>query len=138
MSQCSADATWNGSLIEGNGKVALESGLWSGSYGQPESENVSNPEELLAAAHSSCFAMTVSFILTEAGYTPESVSVEADVELVEREQAFEIPTINLMVTGAVPDATEEEFAAVVEKAEAACPVSKALASPEITAMPVLK
>lgn len=138
MSHCSADATWNGSLIEGNGEVALESGLWAGRYGQPESEDMSNPEELLAAAHSSCFAMTVSFILSEAGYTPESVNVEADVELVEREQAFEIPAIDLTVTGVVPDATEEEFTAVVGKAEAACPVSKALASPEITATPILQ
>lgn len=82
--------------------------------------------------------MTVSYLLTEAGYTPESVNVAADVELVQREQAFEIPTISLTVRGSVPDATEEEFAAIVEKAEVACPVSKALASPEIAATPVFE
>lgn len=131
MPQCSADATWNGSMNDGPGNVSLESGVWAGEYGQPETEGVSNPEELLAAAQASCFSMIVSHMLSESGYTPDQIDVEANVELKVGEEAVWIPAIEVEVTGAVPDATEEEFIAVIEKAESACPVSVALAEPEI-------
>lgn len=131
MPACTADATWYGSLMNGEGTVALGSGLWDGPYGTPDAADASNPEELLAAGHASCFAMTVAYTLTEAGYSPEHVDTEAMVHLEQNEDGFSIESIEVLVEGEVPDATAEEFHAVVSAAEQHCPVSKALGGTEI-------
>lgn len=131
MPECSADATWYGSLMNGDGDVSLGSGVWSGSYATPDANDATNPEELLAASHASCFAMTTAFLLDQSGYDVVDIDVEAAVTLEQTEDGFEIPTIALTVDGVVPDATDDEFATVVEQAEAACPVSKALDGIEI-------
>lgn len=132
MPDCTADATWHGSLIDGDGDVTLGSDVWGGTYATPEAADATNPEELLAASHASCFAMTAAFLLDESGYEVEAVDAEATVTLRQTEDGFDIPAIELDVRGEVPDATPSEFDAVVSQAEAACPVSKALAGTDIS------
>lgn len=129
----SAEATWNGSLMsgDGDGKVTLDSGVWSGTFATPDVPNATDPEELLAAAQASCFAMTASYVLEQSGYSPESLSTRSVVTLTQDENGFSIPTIEIEVSGHVPDASAEEFAALVSEAEVACPVSQALAGTEI-------
>lgn len=131
MPESTATATWTGTLTEGGGEAELDSGAWAGDYGTAGAADVTDPEELLAAAHASCFAMTIAYVLADRGYSPESVRAESVVTIEFREDEMVIPTVDVTVSGTVPDAVEEEFAAVVEYAEAACPVSKALADPDI-------
>lgn len=131
MPEHTADATWSGSLMDGDGDVALGSGVWTGRYATPDVEDATDPEELLAAAQASCFAMTASYVLEESGYSPEHVSAESVVTLEQGEDGFSIPSIEVTVDGHVPDATGEEFAAIMSQAEAACPVSKALAGTDV-------
>lgn len=131
MPDCTADATWHGSVIDGSGDVSVGSDVWSGSYAPPEVDGATNPEELLAAGHASCFAMTAAYLLNGSGYDVETVDADATVTLEQTEQGFGIPRIELTVSGEVPDATAEEFDSIVEQAETACPVSKALTGTEI-------
>lgn len=131
MSDHTADATWNGTLTDGDGTVELGSGVWTGAYATPDVDGATDPEELLAAGHASCFAMTLAYALDEAGYDPERVDAEATVTLDVSEAGFTITTVELTVEGVVPGATAEQFAAVVEEAEAHCPVSKALGGPDV-------
>lgn len=131
MSECVAEATWNGSMGEGDGDVALGSGVWAGEYGAAGTDGVSDPEELLAAAHASCFAMTTAWMLEEGGYTPDSVTAETVVTIVFDDDGLSITSVDVAVSGHVPDATDEEFAATVREAEDACPVSKALDGTDI-------
>lgn len=131
MPECIADATWYGSLMDGDGDVALGSDTWSGPYATPEVPETTDPEELLAASHASCFSMTAAYLLDESGYDVQSVQTDAAVTLEQSEAGFEIPSIELSVDGHVPDATVEEFEMVIEQAEATCPVSNALTAPEI-------
>lgn len=129
----SAEAIWNGSLMsgDGDGKVTLESGVWSGTFATPDVANATDPEELLAAAQASCFAMTATYVLEQAGYSSERLDTCSVVRLTQDENGFSIPSIEIEVSGHVPDATTDEFAAMVSEAEAACPVSQALAGTEI-------
>ncbi|PSQ19064.1 OsmC family peroxiredoxin [Halobacteriales archaeon QS_8_69_26] len=131
MPDCTADATWHGPVMDGDGDVSPGSGVWSGTYATPETADATDPEELLAASHASCFAMTAAYLLDQSGYDVVDVDASATVTLERTEAGFEIPSVRIAVDGVVPDATAEEFAAVVERAEAACPVSTALAGTEI-------
>ena len=126
MPTSTADATWYGTVAEGSGEAALGSDAWQGAYGTPMADDATDPEELLAAGHASCFAMTAAFLLAQSGYRVERVSAEAEVTLERTDAGFEIPEITITVDGEVPDATAEEFDALVRRAEAACPVSNAL------------
>lgn len=130
----SAEATWNGSLMsgDGDGEVTLDSGVWSGTFATPDVANATDPEELLAAAQASCFAMTASYVLEQSGYSPEDLSARSVVTLRQDENGFSIPSIETEVGGHVPDASAEEFAAIVSEAELACPVSQALAGTELS------
>lgn len=138
MPESAATATWTGTLTDGRGEAELDSGAWTGEYGTAGAAGVCDPEELLAAAHASCFAMTIAYALEDRGYTPERVSVESVVPIEFREEEMVIPRVAAEVTGVVPDATDEEFAAIVELAEDACPVSSALGdqSIEVTVPPL--
>lgn len=115
----------------GDGEVALDSGVWSGRYATPDVADATDPEELLAAAQASCFAMTASYVLEQSGYSPERLDAESVVTLEQGADGFSIPAIEITVSGNVPDATDEEFASQMAAAEAACPVSQALAGTEI-------
>ena len=129
-----AVAHWEGTLFEGAGQVTLESsGLgtydvtWASRTEDPNGRT--SPEELIAAAHSTCFSMSVSLALTQAGTPPQTVDTTADVVFQPGEG---ITGITLTVRAKVEGISAEEFAAAVEEATASCPVSRALAATPIT------
>ena len=132
----SAKADWQGEFKRGGGSVSTETGVLDSPYnfsGRFESGTGTNPEELLAAAHASCFTMALSVGLTQAGNPPESLATSAKVTVAQVEGGFGITKIELSVTGKVPGLDADGFAAAAQGAKEGCPLSKALASvPEIT------
>jgi len=129
-----AKAHWEGSLMEGAGQVALESsgiGTYDVSWASRanEANGKTSPEELIAAAHSTCFSMALSHALAGAGNAPESIDTTADVTFQPGEG---ITGIKLSVNGKVPGLTADEFAQFAEEAKKNCPVSQALAGTTIT------
>ena len=130
-----ANANWEGDFKRGGGTVAVDSGLFSGPYnfsGRFESGTGTNPEELLGAAHASCFTMALSVGLTQAGTPPESLETEAKVTVDQVEGGFGITRIDLDLRGKVPGIDEAAFNEAAAGAKAGCPLSKALAAvPEI-------
>jgi osmotically inducible protein OsmC len=129
-----ADAHWEGSLFEGQGEVELVSS-GTGSFEvtwaarSQEANGKTSPEELIAAAHSTCFSMALSNGLAGAGNAPTSLDTRADVTFVPGKG---ITGIKLTVTGAVPGMSAEQFQAAAQDAKANCPVSQALTGTEIT------
>ena len=130
---------WNGSLADGTGQVELSSsqvGTFDVSWPKRVSaaaDGTTSPEELVAAAHSSCFAMQLSGLLGEAGGTPRSLEVTADVSFApDPAGGFHIDGIALTVRGEVEGLDAEAFARVAQEAKATCPVSKALTGVAIT------
>ena len=132
----SAKADWQGDFKRGGGSVSTETGILDSPYnfsGRFESGTGTNPEELLGAAHASCFTMALSVGLTQAGNPPESLATTAEVTVDQVEGGFGITKIHLSVTGKVPGLDEAGFEEAAQGAKANCPLSKALASvPEIT------
>ncbi|GAA1507748.1 OsmC family protein [Kribbella lupini] len=129
-----AKAHWEGSLMEGAGQVALESsgiGTYDVSWASRanDANGKTSPEELIAAAHSTCFSMALSHALAGAGHAPESIDTTADVTFQPGEG---ITGIKLSVNGKVPGLTAEQFAEFAEEAKKNCPVSQALAAVTIT------
>ncbi len=131
----SASANGKGGLQDGTGTISTESGVLDEvNYGfkkRFEGEPGSNPEELVAAAHASCFSMALSMILGDAGFTADDISTKAVVSLEKKDDGFAITKSHLTVTAKVPDATAEDFAKAAETAKANCPISK-LFDTEIT------
>ncbi len=128
------DATtqWQGDLQTGTGLVTLDSSnagpfpvTFPSRAGEPDGHT--SPEELVAAAHSACYAMSLSNILSKAGTPPTSLSVSAGVELGRDDIGLAITSIKLTVDGTVPGITADAFAALAAEAKAGCPISKALA-----------
>jgi len=129
-----ANAHWEGSLLEGSGTVSLDSsGLatfevtWPSRAEKPDGRT--SPEELIAAAHSACYSMALSHGLAGAGTPPESLDTKAEVTFQPGEG---ITGIALTVRGNVPGISAEDFAAAAENAKQNCPVSKALTGTTIT------
>jgi len=126
-------AIWQGTLKEGSGTMRLASGLYEGPYtfsSRFEEAKGTNPEELVGAAHSGCFSMFLSAVLTEKGYKPERISTSASVHL---GAGPLIEKIDLECEAKVPGVSEDEFQQAAAAAKTGCPVSKALACvPEIT------
>lgn len=131
-----ADAVWQGTLKEGSGTVKGGSGLFDLPYTWKarfeEEGGKTNPEELLGAAHAGCYAMFLSALLTNAGFTPTRISTTADVSLSRDDQGPVLDKITLNVEAEVPGLAQEQFAELTEKAKANCPISRALASTPIT------
>ena len=130
---------WNGSLEEGSGQVELSSskiGTYDVSFPKRSAEDANgstSPEELIAAAHSSCYAMQLSAGLSGAGGTVESLDVQADVSLgADPDGGFKLTGIKLTVKGEVSGIDEDTFLKSAEEAKNGCPVSKALTGVEIT------
>jgi osmotically inducible protein OsmC len=130
----SATTTWHGSLLEGAGRVELQSsGLggfdvtWASRAEDPAGRT--SPEELIGAAHSSCFSMALSNALAKAGTPPDTLETTADVTFQPGEG---ITGIHLTVVGVVPGMTAEQFVEAAEGAKVGCPVSKALTGTTIT------
>jgi osmotically inducible protein OsmC len=96
-----------------------------------------NPEELIAAAHSGCFSMALAFALANAGFTATSIDTEASVNLQPSDGGFSITGIALKLTASIPNITKDQFDSIAAGAKAGCPVSKALSSVPITLEAVL-
>lgn len=128
-------AVWEGSFKEGSGIISTESGaLKKASYGVAarfEEEPGSNPEELIAAAHASCFSMALSLMLGEAGFEPATIETEVAVKLEKVGDGFAITSSHLSVHARVPGIDADTFSEVATRAKAGCPVSKVL-NAEIT------
>ena len=131
-----ADVTWQGSLMEGSGTIdSTTSGVlaplpvtWRSRAEDPEGRT--SPEDLIAAAHASCFAMALSHSLAQAGNPADELHTSASVTFQPGEG---ITKIALSARGRVPGIDEDAFREAAEGAKAGCPVSKALAAvPEIT------
>jgi osmotically inducible protein OsmC len=130
-----ADAVWEGGLKEGHGKVTLGSGAFSGPYSFASrfvDGQGTNPEELIAAAHSGCFSMALSAALERAGHPAKRVSTTASVHLEVGGDGPRISRIDLHTEAEVPGIDEAAFQQQAEQAKAGCPVSKALAGTSIT------
>lgn len=139
MATRTATASWSGGLQEGTGHVELvSSGLGGYDVSWPrraedDAQAVTSPEELIAAALSACFAMQFSALLEAAGGSNPELNVRADVRFgPDPAGGFRIPGIALQVSGSADGLDASTFAEVAEQAKATCPVSKALAGPEIT------
>ena len=131
----SADATWKGSLEQGQGSMKLGSGAFEGGFSfrsRFEAGDGTNPEELIGAAHAGCFSMQLSAMLAQEGHEPESVHTEAKVHLDKDNGGFKISRIELTTQGKVPGIDEDTFKEYANKAKEVCPVSKALSATEIT------
>ena len=121
-----ATAVWNGSGKEGNGQLITQSTVLKDtqySYLSRFENGVgTNPEELVAAAHAGCFTMKLSFVLGEAGFTPEKLETKCDITF----ENGAVTKSHLTVTGKVPGITKEKFDEAVKNAEQNCPISKLL------------
>jgi lipoyl-dependent peroxiredoxin len=129
-----ATAHWEGSLMQGSGRVTLDSS-GSGTYevswpSRAESpDGRTSPEELIAAAHAACFSMALSHALSQGGHEPEALDTTASVTFQPGEG---ITGIALRVRGTVPGLSAADFTVKAEEAKVNCPVSKALAGTTIT------
>ncbi len=130
---------WTGTLEQGMGRVELTSsklGTYEVSFPRraaDEAGGYTSPEELIAAAHSSCYAMQLSALIGMAGGTPQALDVQADVSLgPDPAGGFRLTGIKLTVRGEVEGLTAEQFLQAAEQAKAGCPVSKALTGVDIT------
>ena len=131
-----ATAVWQGNLKEGGGTVETQSGVLHGHrysfasrFEDEEPSTITNPEELIAAAHAACYAMQLSAFLAENGTPAEKLEARAVVELVPGKGITESA---LTLTAKVADIEEDTFEELAEKAKRECPVSKALGAIEVT------
>jgi len=130
MIKRTGSAEWNGGLKDGHGSVSTQSGVLSDtqySFGTRfESGKGTNPEELIAAAHASCFSMALSLILGEAGMTADSIKTTATVTLEKRDAGFTVTSSHLEVLAKIPGASVPKFQEAAAKAKAGCPISRLL------------
>jgi lipoyl-dependent peroxiredoxin len=133
-----AEAVWKGAGTKGSGTLSTQSGAFKDQpyslklrFENEDGKKGTNPEELIAAAHSGCFAMALSVGLEKAGYTAEKLDVKAELDLDKVENGWAITKIALKMKADVPDISEDEFDELAQGAKAGCPVSQVL-SCEIT------
>jgi lipoyl-dependent peroxiredoxin len=125
-----ASAIWKGGLKDGQGTVSTDSGvLKSVNYNfsqRFENEAGTNPEELIAAAHASCYSMALSAELGKANLKPASIETRAALTLEKLDVGFTTTRIHLEVTASVPGASNEAFFKATEDAKRGCPISRLL------------
>ncbi len=130
-----ASAHWEGNLKQGKGTVSTESGaLKDNPYGfntRFENEPGTNPEELIGAAHASCFSMAFSMLLGEENFTPESIDTKATVTLEKQNDGFAVTAVHLQMNARIPTIDQAKFEEIAGKAKMGCPISKLL-NAEIT------
>ncbi|MDQ3732927.1 MAG: OsmC family peroxiredoxin [Actinomycetota bacterium] len=134
-----ARTAWTGTVLEGSGQVEMTSsgvGTYDVSFPKraaDDADGTTSPEELIAAAHSSCYAMSLAGLIQRAGATPHSMEITADVS-VGKDPAggLQLTGINLIVRAEVAGVDADGFLELAQKAKTACPVSKALTGVEIT------
>jgi osmotically inducible protein OsmC len=121
-------AAWQGGIKDGKGTISTESGALNaypyGFASRFEGQRGSNPEELIGAAHASCFTMALSLILGEAKLTATQMDTSAEVSLDQVEGGFAITAIHLTLKAKIPGADQATFEQLAAKAKAGCPVSK--------------
>lgn len=132
-----ASAHWSGALSDGSGAISTETGTldetpYSFDTRFKGEGTGTNPEELLGAAHAACFTMQLSHNLAEAGHPPTRAETTAQVHLQQVEGGFEIPSVHLVLTAAVPGISEEDFRRIANDAKTNCPLSKVLRAADIT------
>jgi osmotically inducible protein OsmC len=134
-----ATAIWKGTGVEGSGKLTSTSGVLNDTpystamrFKDEEGKSGTNPEELIAAAHSGCFNMALSFQLAGAGFTPDELNTVATVTIDKTGDHFTITHIELKLRAKVPGIDQEKFMELAKVAKENCPVSKALKSVEIS------
>ena len=131
----SAAAKWNGSGKDGMGHVTGESNAidvaynWNNRFGEGKG---TNPEEMLAASHASCFTMKLAFVLGGMGFTPEELNTTSKVTTDKAPGDWTVTKIHVIVSGKVPGATDAQFQEAIADAKANCPISRAIKA-EITA-----
>ena len=130
---------WTGTLENGSGQVEMTSsgvGTYEVSFPRRAADDAggfTSPEELIAAAHSACYAMQLSALIGQAGGTPQALDVQADVSLgPDPAGGFRLTGIKITVRGEVEGLDAAQFAKAAEDAKAGCPVSKALTGVDIT------
>ena len=130
-----ASAEWKGDLPSGTGEFSAASGKVGGEYtfeSRFGESGGTNPEELVAAAHASCFSMFLAGVLGQGGNPPESVRTEAKVQILKDGEGFTVTRIDLATVGRVSGLDDAGFQQAAQVAKANCPISKALAAvPEI-------
>jgi osmotically inducible protein OsmC len=128
-----ASAVWTGSLKEGKGAISTATGVLSNANYSfatrfEGAESGTTPEELIAAAHASCYSMALGAVLGGEGLTPEKIETHAAVSLAKVGDGFQITRIVLTTTASVPGASEEAFAKAAAGAKTGCPISKLFAN----------
>jgi osmotically inducible protein OsmC len=128
-----AHVVWTGSIKEGGGLVSTETGvLRDAPYGfnsRFEGGKGTNPEELIAAAHASCFSMALALAIGEAGLVATRITTDAAITLEKGAAGYEITGSHLAVVALVPGANAAQFEALANKTKTGCPVSKLLRAP---------
>jgi len=125
-----ATASWKGGLKDGSGTISTTSGIFSNvPYTVPgrfETGAGTSPEELIAAAHASCFAMALSAELGKVGLTPESIDSKSTVSLDKLDSGWTVTASRLEVTAKIPGADRAKFQQAADTAKAGCPISRLL------------
>lgn len=139
-----ATANWSGDGATGQGALTTQSGVFTDQpysfklrFENEDGKAGTNPEELIAAAHSGCFTMALAFALARAGFTATSMTTDAAVKLEPVEGGFGITGITLKLKASIPGITEAQFQELAAGAKAGCPISKALSATPITLEAVL-
>ena len=126
-----ASAEWKGGLRDGEGSFGGASGHVDGAYSfksRFEENGATNPEELVAAAHASCFSMFLAGVLEQGGNDPQSVRTEAKVQILKVGDGFEVTRIDLVTVGHAANIDQAGFEQAAQVAKENCPISKALAA----------
>ena len=130
MIKKSGSAHWSGGLKDGKGFVSTETGVLNEQpYGfntRFEDGKGTNPEELIGAAHASCFSMALSMILGDHDLVADKIETKATVSLEKKDDGFAVTAVHLDVAATIPNATQEQFEAATTAAKENCPISKLL------------
>ena len=130
MTTTSGSAKWQGGIKDGKGAISTKSGALNeypyGFASRFEGQRGSNPEELIGAAHASCFTMALSKILGEANLTARQLSTSAEVTLEQVDGNFAITAVHLTLKANIPGVDPSTFEKLAAQAKAGCPVSKLL------------
>jgi osmotically inducible protein OsmC len=139
-----ATANWKGTGKEGSGTVTTTSGVLSNTphsfltrFVSEDGKAGTNPEELIAAAHASCFTMKMSFVLNAAGFTADNLECTANVTMDKVGDGMGVVGIHLELKGSVPGISADQFQACAANAKENCPISQLLKSVPITLNAVL-
>ena len=131
LQQRKANVVWEGNLFKGSGHVTTGTGVlksspitWAARTESPDGKT--SPEDLIAAAHASCYAMAFSNTLDKAGHPPTRLNIEAVCSLDKVESGIKIAAMDLNVTGVVPGIDQATFERLAAEGEKGCPVSNAL------------